>query len=107
MERLTESDRQAISKINTASLLAKLTNLGFDEEVLANLERKYLLSLYAQATADGIRSQTKATPPLDIPKLGNDIEVVKLHISIEIQRHAELIALEKQKLIIKQQRVCA
>jgi len=39
MERLTETDRQAISKMNTARLLVKLTNLGFDEEVLANLDR--------------------------------------------------------------------
>jgi len=57
----TEPDRQAISKINTARLLVKLTNSGFDEEVLANLhgtKRSYFI-LYAQSIADGKESTKK------------------------------------------------
>jgi len=107
MERLTETARQAIGKMNTARLIIKLTSLGYDEETLADLERKDLIQLYSQAIADG-KEAAKATPsPPALPKLGYDIEVEKLRISTEMQRHAELMALEKQKLIIEQQRLDA
>jgi len=107
MERLTETARQAIGKMNTTRLIIKLTSLGYDEETLADLERKDLIQLYSQALADGKEAAKATSSPTALPKLGYDIEVEKLRISTEMQRHAELMALEKQKLIIEQQRLDA
>jgi hypothetical protein len=106
MEHLTEKVRQSIIKMSTARLVVKLTRLGFDKDVLADLERKELISIYAQAVADGKEEAlaAKATPGPPIgPTVTYNIEIEKLRISTEMQRHADLIALEKQKLVLEQQ----
>lgn len=105
MERLNETARQTITKMSTARLIIKLVQLGYEEDVLEGKERKDLLQLYAQAVADGKEAARDNPTPSIETKMVYDVEVEKLRISTEMQRHADLMALEKQKLALEEQRI--
>jgi transposase InsO family protein len=105
MEQLNETARQTIIKMSTARLVLKLVQLGYDENALEGKERKDLLQLYAQAVADGKEAaRANPIPPIET-KIVYDVEVEKLRISTEMQRHEDFMALEKQKLVVEQQRI--
>jgi hypothetical protein len=98
---LDEKTRQAITKLATSRL--KLVKLGYDEDSLAELERSDLIPSYAQAIASR-KAEAKAGPSSQ-PHIGYDVQLENLRISAEMQRHADLMANEKQKPAMQQQRL--
>ena len=54
MEKLTEQQRAAVSKMSDTRLRNKLAAAGYDPELLAKLDRADLLSAWAELVASGV-----------------------------------------------------
>ena len=53
MEKLTDKQRDTVTKTSTTRIVAKLIRFGYPEEDVVDLERQPLLEIYAQALLDG------------------------------------------------------
>jgi len=84
MEKLTEKQRDTVSKTSTTRIVAKLIQFGYSEEDVGDLERKPLLDIYAQALIDG---KDKGPPTSKAATaLGYDVEPEKRRLEFQMQQ---------------------
>jgi hypothetical protein len=99
MDQVSTQQRDAITRMSTSRLIAKLVHIGFSEEQLDNLDRAALLNAYAQVVAEG-HDKPKGSQHYDpaLEKLRLEFENKKFEEETRL-KHRELERLERQEAI--------
>jgi hypothetical protein len=93
MDRLDPAQRETVSKMSTQRLIVKLTQIGNTEDDLADKQLSDLLSMHAQAIADGkdktLRRSVVGTAAVSATTK-TDTEIARLQLELETKRFEAL-----------------
>ena len=96
MDRLTEQQRTAISKMNDERLRAKLVQAGYQEEVVGQLDRQSMMLTLAKYMADE-EERTLAAVEVQERTEGENLDD-----STETQAQAGAMSLEERRLLLEE-----
>ena len=98
MDRLTEQQRTAISKMSDERLRAKLVQAGYQEEVVGQLDRQSMMLTLAKYMAD---EEERTLAAVEVQERA---ECENLDDSTETQTQAGAMSLEERRLLLEERR---
>ena len=102
MDKLTQSQRDTLTKMATDRLRAKLAKAGFEESQLSTMARESMLDACANLS---LKEQELTAPAAvaaaatAVPTIGYDVELEKKRLEFEMMKFQEEMALKREKLI--------
>ena len=103
MEQLDPSQRESVKKMSTERLRSKLTEVGFDETKLAEMQREQLLDAWAKVVL-GSQDLPPPEAAAKAPTVGYDVELERKRLEFEMMKFEEEKARRKEERDLEETR---
>jgi hypothetical protein len=102
MERLTEEQRKAISKLTIARLAVKLSQIGVSESEIEAMNKDAMMHAWALAVFDGRdKPEAAAEGKSEVASAGPDVDLEKKRLEFEMRKWEEERKLKEKEMDLK------